>query len=321
MACATPNLTGRKDRVQLNLGAFFICTRSGYVAQDRRPGALATAEVTYKMRYYSKDAKGSESPPVVSYNRLLLRWATGLLVALLSFCLGGRTAAAEGEPRTQAQQVYREKEKHFLDERKKLDPAWQFGRACFDLAEFATNSTERAQLAERGINACRQALAINSNSAPGHYYLGLNLGQLARTKSMGALKLVTQMEREFTNASDLDASFDFGGPDRSLGLLYRDAPTLISIGNRSKAKQHLRRAVELAPEFPENRLDLIESYLKWGDRNEARRELTALESVWPGARTKFQGPDWTASWKDWQARLEDLKKKIEEASKLETPRH
>ena len=33
--------------------------------------------------------------------------------------------------------------------------AWQFGRACFDLAEFATNKTERASLAEQGIAACR----------------------------------------------------------------------------------------------------------------------------------------------------------------------
>jgi tetratricopeptide (TPR) repeat protein len=243
------------------------------------------------------------------------------LISVLAFWLGGASAAAEGDPRAQAQQVYREKEKQFTEQPKKPELAWQFGRACFDLADFATNSTERAQIAERGINVCGQALVIDSNSAPGHYYLGLNLGQLARTKSVGALKLVTQMEREFTKASELDASFDFGGPDRTVGLLYRDAPTLVSIGNRSKAKQHLRRALELAPEYPENRLVLVESYLKWGDRNEARRELTALESIWPNARAKLKGPDWTASWSDWQTRLDECKKKIEEASKLESPRH
>jgi tetratricopeptide (TPR) repeat protein len=244
-----------------------------------------------------------------------------LLIGLCASLFEGWATAGEAEPRAKAQQVYTQKEKQFRHEPRKLESAWQFGRACFDLAEFATNSTERAQLAERGINACRQAAAIDTNSAPAHYYLGLNFGQLARTKSMGALKLVTQMEGEFTIAGELDRPFDFGGPDRSLGLLYRDAPTIVSIGSRSKAKKHLRRAVELAPEFPENRLDLIETYLKWGDRNEARRELTGLEAIWPTAKAKLTGPEWAASWNDWQARVEELRRKIEEASKLETPRH
>lgn len=225
------------------------------------------------------------------------------------------------EPRAKADQVYREKEKQFQGHQTDLASAWQFGRACFDLAEFSTNSSERAQIAERGISASRRALAINSNSAPAHYYLGLNLGQLARTKSVGALKLVTQMEHEFTVATELDARLDFGGPDRTLGLLYRDAPTFVSVGNRSKAKQHLRRAVELVADYPENRLVLIESYLKWGDRNDAKRELTELEAIWPKARAKLAGPEWAASWTDWQARLEEFKKKIEETSKLESPRH
>jgi len=238
---------------------------------------------------------------------------------ILMFC-GYSTSAGEG-PRGQAQQAFYAKEKQFQDKPKDLETAWQFGQACFDLAEVATNGTERAQIAERGITACRQALTINSNSAPGHYYLALNLGELAQTKSVGALKLVTQMEREFTTAGQLDAQLDFGGADRAIGLLYRDAPTIISIGSRSKAKQHLRKAVELAPDFPENRLDLIESYLKWGDRNEARRELNALEAVWSKAQATLDGPQWKTSWTDWQDRLDEYKKKIEESSKLETPRH
>jgi tetratricopeptide (TPR) repeat protein len=243
------------------------------------------------------------------------------LVCLCAFLFEGGVTAAYGEGRVKAEQAYSEKETHFREQPKDLVPVWQFGRACFDLAECATNSTERAQVAEKGISACRQALAISSNSAAAHYYLGLNLGQLARTKSVGALKLVNQMEREMIMAIGLDSAFDFAGPDRTLGLLYRDAPTFISIGSRSKAKQHLQRAVELAPEYPENRLDLVESYQQWGDRSDAKRELAALEAVWPKARAQLSGPEWTESWSDWQARLEECKKKVEEASKLESPRH
>lgn len=212
-------------------------------------------------------------------------------------------------------------------ERRRAEPgnaeaAWQFARAGFDLAEFATNRTERADLAEQGITACRQLIALERNSAPAHYYLGMNLGQLARTKGLGALKLVDEMQREFSLARELDEHFDHAGPDRNLGLLYRDAPSLGSIGSRAKAHYHLQRATELEPDYPENRLNLIEACLKWSDRNAARRELKALEEAWPRAQATLIGPAWAASWADWEARLKKAKKKAEETSKtLETPRH
>ena len=106
----------------------------------------------------------------------------------------------------------------------------------------------------------------------------MNLGQLARTKGLGALKLVDQMEREFSRARELDEQLDYAGPDRNLGLLYRDAPAIGSVGSRTRAREHLKRAVELAPQYPENRLNLIEAYLKWGERTGAYRELAGARS-------------------------------------------
>ena len=54
----------------------------------------------------------------------------------------------------------------------------------------ATNRTERAEIAEQGVAACQRALTVNSNSAPAHYYLGLNLGQLARTRRAQTARLL-----------------------------------------------------------------------------------------------------------------------------------
>ena len=199
--------------------------------------------------------------------------------------------------------------------------AWQFGRMCFDSAEFATNHTQRASLAEQGIAACRLAIARESNSAPAHYYLAMNFGQLARTKGLGALRLVSQMEREFSRARDLDEHLDCAGPDRNLGQLYRDAPVIGSVGSRTRAREHLKRAVELVPQFPENQLNLIEAYLNWGDRTSAYRQLQTFEALWPAARTNFVGQAWAASWPDWESWLNKLKKKIEEPTKpLGAPR-
>ena len=199
--------------------------------------------------------------------------------------------------------------------------AWQFGRACFDLAEFPASRTQRAWLAEQGIEACRLAIARETNSAPAHYYLGMNLGQLARTKGLAALKLVGQMEQAFARARELDEHFDYAGADRHLGMLYRDAPAIGSVGSRTRARERLQRAVELAPHYPENRLNLIETYMKWGERANASRELKALQAAWTAARTNFVGEAWAASWTDWEPRLTTLKRKLEEPSKaLGTPR-
>jgi len=199
--------------------------------------------------------------------------------------------------------------------------AWQYGRACFDLAEYATNNTERATVADQGIAACRQAIAQDPKSAAAHYYLGLNLGQLARTRGLSALGIIKEMESVWTKAAELDSRLDYAGPERSLGMLYRDAPSIVSIGSRSNARQQLTRAVELVPNYPENRLVLIETYLKWNDRPAARRELEALEKSLPAARQEFKEPAWTANWREWDSRLETLKKKAAESTKIEAPKN
>ena len=240
---------------------------------------------------------------------------------LLRVTTSTRVSAADTDPVSSVRAAYQQARADYETRQQDPEAAWHFARATFDLADVASNKTERAQIAQQGINACKQALDKAPDSAPLHYYLGLNQGELARTKTFGALKLVDQMESEFTRAIALDASFDYAGPERSLGLLYRDAPVLGSIGSRAKARQHLERALELAPQYPDNRLNSIESELKWGDRKAARRQLKLLEDAWPAAHTEFAGPAWASAWADWQTRLEAVRKVLEEPAKLESPRH
>lgn len=186
----------------------------------------------------------------------------------------------------------------------------RFAKACFDFAEFATNATERATLAEQGITASRELIRRQSNSAAARLYLAMNLGQLARTRTLGALTLVNEMETQFSLARRLDEHLEHAAPDRYLGLLYREAPSLISIGDRAKARAHLIRAAELEPQFPPNRLNLLESYLTWGEKAEARRQLKKLQALWPNARAKLSGPEWLAAWADWSQRLTRARKSL-----------
>jgi tetratricopeptide (TPR) repeat protein len=214
-----------------------------------------------------------------------------------------------------AEKRFQEAHRRYQADTNNVEAAWQFARACFDYADFATNKTTRADIAKQGINTCRQLIAQHPASAPGHYYLGMNLGQVADTKrNLSALRMAKEMEREFLLVCDLDERFDYAGSDRNLGLLYLEAPSLISIGSRSKARQRLRRTVELVPDYPENRLVLIEAYLKWGDTAEARRELKALEELWPEARRKLSGETWAPLWPDWEKRLQNARDKLRDPS-------
>jgi hypothetical protein len=193
--------------------------------------------------------------------------------------------------------------------------ARQFARACFNFADLVTNETQRAALANQGIAACRHWLVRESNSAPAHYYLAMNFGQLAKAEapSLAAYRLVREIEREFKKAAELDDDFDYAGPDRGLGLLYRDAPGWpLSIGSRHKAREWLERAEKFAPVYPENHLNLAEAYLQWHEPAEAKRELQALNALWPAARTNLVGPAWELSWVDWSARRDVVRKRLAE---------
>jgi tetratricopeptide (TPR) repeat protein len=187
------------------------------------------------------------------------------------------------------------------------DTAWQFAQACFDLAEL--DEEGRARIAGEAIDACRKSLKTNTN-AGNYYYLGLNLGQLARTKKLGALKLVDEMEVTLKQAIDSDPKFDYAGADRSLGMLYRDAPGWpASIGSRSKAKLHLAKAVQLAPEYPGNHLSLIESFIAWGDLNAARTAVSQAEPHLRRARLELTGDRWKESWRDWDSSWERIRRR------------
>ena len=223
---------------------------------------------------------------------------------------------AQADLRERAARIFQEAQVRYQREMSQPEAAWHFSRACFDWAEFATNNTQRAEIAELGIAAGRQAVARDPKLAAGHCYLAMNLGQLAQTKKLGALKIVDEIEREFKAARDLDAGFDFAGPERGLGLLYLDAPGWpMSVGNRNKARQHLQKAVELSPDFPDNRLSLLEAYLRWGEKKSVQAQLKSVEVVLAAARKKLIGAEWVASWEDWDRRWEKIKSKMSESEK------
>lgn len=245
----------------------------------------------------------SERPPAAPIpSRRRRHSALALAVALIA--TAGHTAEyspVSSLPR--AERSYAEAQRRWQSNSNNLEVAWQFGRACFDLADAATNHTQRARVAREGIDACRHAIVLEPKSAPAYYYLGLNLGQLARAKPLSAVGLLDEVESAWLSAIALDPKFDFAGPHRSIGILYRDAPGWpISLGNRKKALSHLEKAVQLSPVYPENHLYLLETWIEWGRKDRARAALDDTRKALQKARPEFTGDRWAESWRDWDSR-------------------
>jgi hypothetical protein len=87
----------------------------------------------------------------------------------------------------------------------------------------------------------------------------------------------------------------------------------LSIGHRGKAEEHALRAVALAPEYPENHLNLIETFIKWDRWAAATAADQKLREIFPAARKQFAGPQWQDDWQDWDHRQAVIERKLRNA--------
>jgi len=260
----------------------------------------------------------------MAFRRLefVIRSATmGLRVIVLAGILaGGVVGSTAAEVLTypaptleQAREWYEAAKLNYMREATNTTAAWKFAEACFEWAEFARSSSDRSSLAIEGIAAAKLTAENDPGNVAGHFYLAMNKGQLARTKTLGALPLVKEMERSFQDAIKLDPKFDHAAPDRSLGMLYLDAPGWpTSVGSKSNARKHLERAVELSPEYPTNHLTLMEAYLEWEDIEALQPAMERYRKVIPSAMKMFTGARWENSWKDWNARWNKIARRSRE---------
>jgi tetratricopeptide (TPR) repeat protein len=256
---------------------------------------------------------GREKQRNCSLSRGILLLAVWAVYALSMTARGAELPSFPAPTREQAADWYEAARSEFQKNARDGTAAWKLAEACFEWAEYASNSSQRASLADEGIAAAK--LAVNrlpDHPAP-HFYLAMNKGQLARTKTLGALPLVREMERSFRRAIELDAKFDHAAADRSLGMLYLDAPGWpTSIGSRSKARKHLERAVELAAGYPTNHLTLMEAYLRWKDEDALHRAMQRYRKLLPVARETYAGARWENSWKNWDREWTNILEKSRE---------
>lgn len=225
-----------------------------------------------------------------------------IFIALAASGVGSISASDSADPASLRKQ-YSLSRSNYLAQPNNTTSAWKFARATFELAESVESDKERAELAHEGIESANAALRKDSTNAPAHLYLALNIGQLARTKLLSALGMVKEMEKELLASIKADENFDHASAHRSLGMLYVEAPGWpASIGSKSKARQHLEKSIELAPDYPDNHLSALEAYARWDDQDSLRRGIARYLKILPVARQQYSSEEWAQPWKDWDER-------------------
>ena len=186
---------------------------------------------------------------------------------------------------------------------------WRGARTCVWLTEEFTDKGRRASWAEKGVSYAKRAVAIDPNRVEGHYYLGENLGQSARTKTVGAYLMVPKVVKQGKLALKIDEKFDHGGPGRLVGNVYAKAPPWpASVGDTEEGVHFLRRVVEIAPDYPQNHLHFADALYADGKYDEAAKEYQLVLDV----QLK---PEWEHRGTEWKHEAENGLKKVAEKKK------
>lgn len=133
------------------------------------------------------------------------------------------------------------------------------------LAQFTDEEELRSSSAERVIVLANTAVQLDADRVEGFYYRAIATGLFAQENQSYGLDAMDKIREDARTARKLDPSFDEGGPDRVLGLLYLRSPGApTGVGSIRRAEFHLRKAYEEFPERAENPLYLAECEIERG---------------------------------------------------------
>lgn len=175
------------------------------------------------------------------------------------------------------------------------------------------NRGQARELAEQGIDAAERCLMMAPEEPGCYYWRAVNTGLYHRVHVIGYQRGVKRMIEDCGKVIALDPRYDHAGAYRILGELYTKLPqtggTTDSVTrDLSLAEGHLREAVKLSPDYPENYILLAETLLAQDNLRESVSALRNAENLTPHWKNDI-------SYKSWQSTMLALEKKVRKADK------
>jgi tetratricopeptide (TPR) repeat protein len=190
-----------------------------------------------------------------------------------------------------------------------FDAAWRAAHLAAHLAEEAVEGdkeekSRRQKFAGQAVQLAEKAIALDDKRVEGHYYRAIGIGLDASTRTVGAYLELGKMADEAKKAAAIDPAFDHAGPERILGALLARAPAWpASIGDLDEGKEHLERALKLAPDYPPNHLYYCQALESDGKKDLARAECHKVVDA--PAR-----PEWSREQPRWRAEAQSELRKL-----------
>jgi tetratricopeptide (TPR) repeat protein len=148
--------------------------------------------------------------------------------------------------------------------------AWKLARISYWLGTQGPDAGRRRSL-DRGVKAGETATRLESGRPEGHFWLAANMGALAEFHGLlQGIKYRGRIKDELEAVLRIDPAWQYGSADRALGWWYFKVPGLFG-GSRTKAREHLERALARHPESPVTLYFLAELAVADRRRDDARR--------------------------------------------------
>jgi len=152
----------------------------------------------------------------------------------------------------------------------------------------ATTTEDKLAAYDRGREIAKRAVELAPKNAEAHVWYGINAGRWGLTKGvMRSLFLLPTVRQEADTTLELDPK-----NLRALALsgnVFLEVPGLFG-GDRAKAEQQFRKALQIDPHFTVARVDLARALIAGARYAEARQELQRVVDE----RAPNNIADWTA---------------------------
>ena len=171
-----------------------------------------------------------------------------------------------------------------------FEARWRMARGAFWVAERTSDKKLKETMGWRGYDEGLKASKLQPGRVEGYYFGVISLGQYSI--AIGVLKAIGKgvkgkFESMGNKAVAVNPNFDFGGPDRAMGVYWRDLPKIAR--DLKKAEAHMKASIAKGDVKIRSHFYLAEIYLMTDRREMAKVELERCSKMDPAAEDYADG--------------------------------
>ena len=179
---------------------------------------------------------------------------------------------------------------------REYDVLWRGARAGTWAAQRLKDDEDedkKVLCAERAIKLANTALEVDPARPEAYYYRAIASGLLASEEHEYGLDAMKVMVADGAKVLSIDERWNWAGGHRLLGNFYHKAPgPPIGKGSDRKSREHLERAVELAPEYGGNWIYLVQLDIEDEDVPRGREHLARFHQTVSPAGMVAEFEEW-----------------------------